>query len=151
MPRARGNSSDRGNRFNTFVSGVTFQTNPSGVTLSKGSGIQGDVMTNSGGAGYTLPFLGASGLLCDIGEVGITAGVTKIEAAYFGFSAIYFCLATAGSTNVINKSAATGAVVVTTANGFKSAGVSRVYFRYFGDAGTKLLKPVSAQYFAIGV
>jgi hypothetical protein len=151
MSRSRGNNSDRGNRFNTYVSGVTFQTNPSGVTLSKGSGIQGNVMTNSGGAGYTLPFTSASGLLCAAGQVGMTTGVTKIEAAYFGFAAIHFCIANAGVTNLMNKTGTTGHLYVTTSKAIPATGVSRVYFRWLNGGGAVIPKPVSVQYFVVGV
>lgn len=152
MARSRGNSNDRGNRVNTYISGVTFQTNPSGVTLSKNGGIQGNVMTNSGGAGYSLPFTSASGLLCAAGQVANgAAGVTKVDASYFGFSAVRFCLAIPGVTNLMNKSGTSGHVLVTTAKPIPAAGVSRVYFRFLNAAGQAIAKPASIQYFAVGV
>lgn len=108
-------------------------------------------MTNSGGAGYTLPFLGATGLLCDVGQIGITTGVTKVEASYFGFAAIHFCLASVGVTNLMNKSGTSGQIFVTTAKAIPAAGVSRVYFRWKDGGGALIAKPASVQYFAVGV
>jgi len=109
-------------------------------------------MTNSGGAGYTLPFLGATGLLMDAGQIANgAAGVTKVDAAYFGFAAIYFCLASVGVTNVMNKSGTSSHVHVTTSKAIPATGVSRVYFRVKDAAGAAVAKPCSVQYFAIGV
>jgi len=178
MPRARGNSSDRGNRFNTYVSGVTFQTNPSGVTIYKESidatyvsassvtgtvvsstnlnatTIKGTNLKNAGGTGYVLPYLGAAGLLMDVGAVDNppTTGVTKVDAAYFGFASIYFCSVSVGVTN-LQTGAVTAQAMVTTAKPIPATGVSRVYFRaYAGNvAGSVLKRPASIQYFAVGV
>ena len=166
MPRARGNTYDRGNRFNTFVSGVTFQTSPSGTTIVK-SGVTGsvvygttvkaatifvgDAVKNSTGSGYTMPFL-TTGLLAKVGQVANgAAGVTKADAAYFGLSSIYFCVASLGVTNLMNNSGTSAHVQVTTSKPIPAAGVSRVYFRVKNAAGAAVAKPCSIQYFAIGI
>ncbi len=151
MPRARGHNSQRGTRANTYISGVTFQTSPSGVTLSKGSGIQGDVMTNSAGAGYTIPHL-TTGLLMKTGGFNnnTSSGTTKADAAYFGLSAIKFCIANIACTNVMNGGTTGLTVTVTASKPIPAAGVSRVYFRVRDAAGSACKKPVSVQYFAVG-
>lgn len=158
MPRSRSRSTDRGNRFNGYISGVTFQTNPSGVTIYKGTveftTFTQDNLTNSGGAGYILPYLTASGLLMKTGAIANpeATGVTKVEASYFGMTAVKFCSANVGVTN-LQSQAASAQVVVTTSKGsiFPAAGVSRVYFRAYQGTGIALKRPASVQYFAIGV
>jgi len=165
MPRARGNNSDRGNRFNTYVSGVTLQTNPSGATIVK-SGVTATVvsatsinatkltatsLTNATGDGYTLPYL-TTGLLMKTGIMnGLTgSGSTKVDAAFFGLTGILFCIAAPAVTNQ-QCGGTTLLVRVTTANVSRpAAGVSRVYFRVCSALGTAQKKPVSVQYFAIG-
>lgn len=162
--RARGNSSDRGSRFNTYISGVTFQTSPSGSTIVKSgvtatvvsatnlnaTTITGTNLVNAAETGYVLPYSTATGKGMVTGVIAIpTAGVTKVEASYFGFTAVNFCIAQVGTTNVSNTTQA--AIVVTTSKGslFPTAGVSRVYFRAY-QAGVAMTKVASAQYFAIG-
>ena len=166
MPRARGHSAERGSLFNTYVSGVTFQSNPSGTTIVKSgvtatvvsttninaTKITGQTLVNAGGSGFVLPYVGATGLLMDAGQIANgAAGVTKVDAAYFGFAAIYFCLASVGVTNVMNKSGTSSHVHVTTSKAIPATGVSRVYFRVKDAAGAAVAKPCSVQYFAIGV
>ena len=168
MPRARGHSAERGSLFNSYVSGVTFQTNPSGTTIVKSgvtatvvsttninaTTIKGTNLKNAGGTGYVLPYLGAAGLLMAVGAVDNPpdTGVTKVDAAYFGFASIYFCAVSVGVTN-LQTGAVTAQAMVTTSKPIPATGVSRVYFRaYAGSvAGNVLKRPASVQYFAIGV
>ena len=168
MPRAHRGSTERKSRNWGWQSGVTFETIPSGTSVVN-SGVTtpvvsatninttkltAETLTNSGGAGYVLPFVGATGLLMDVGAVDNppSTGVTKIEAAYFGFTSIYFCAASVGVTN-LQTGAATAQVIVTTSKPIPATGVSRVYFRAFAGnvAGSVLKRPASVQYFAIGV
>jgi len=157
MPRLRENASARGSRFSGVISGTTFVTAPSGTTIYNTTVEAGTVGTdnlvNTGGTGYTLPYLTGTGLLMATGKVQVPAatGVTKVDAAYFGLTAVLFCvaqasalLATAGSTLAWTR--------VTTSKGtlFPTAGVSRVYFRNYMLAGAALKKNVSVQYFAVG-
>ena len=158
MPRARENASARGSRYAGVVSGTTFVTTPSGVTIYKGqvdfTTWTVDGLVNTGGTGYTLPYLSGTGLLMATGVIAnpITTGVTKVEASFFGMTAVNFCWATVGVTN-LQSQVATAQVHVTTAKEsiFTSAGVSRVYFRAYTGTGEALKRPASIQYFAIGV
>jgi hypothetical protein len=139
----------------TMLSGVTISK--AGVTASVVSGVSINTtkltatkLTNANESGYTLPYLTASGKGFATGQVANPAsGVTKVEAGYFGFTAVHFVAAWVGTTNASNVTEAV--VIVTTSKGslFPSAGVSRVYFRsYLG--GDPMAKAASIQYFAIG-
>lgn len=165
MPRSRANVYDRISHFWGKISGVTLESNPSGTTIVK-SGVTATVVSatninatkvkatqsaNAGGTGYNLPYYNAGGLLLAAGKVGMTTGTTKVDASYFGMAAVYFCVATAGVTNLMNKTGTTGHMYVTTANPIPAAGVSRVYFRWLNGLGSVIAKPVSVQYFAVGI
>jgi hypothetical protein len=145
MPRARQNVYARPSRIYGAVSGVTFETNPSGVSISKNQIAMdgGQVLPDTQRAAGTLIATGAV-------NNSTSSGVTKIEASYFGFSAILFCMAGLGVTNS-QTGAVSCQVTVTTAKPIPATGVSRVYFRTLNALGALTKKPVSVQYFAVGV
>jgi len=164
MARARRTRTESRDRYWGTRSGVTFETIASGTTISysgvtatvlsgtyiNATQLKGTQLVNATGSGYVMPFM-TTGLLAKVGSVGITTGVTKVEASYFGLSAVYFCLAALGVTNLTNTSGTSCFIQVTTAKPIPAAGVSRVYFRLRDAGGAAVVKPVSAQYFAVGV
>lgn len=157
MTILRDSSNARSSHYFENLSGVTLQTNPSGVTIYKStilsSILKTDNLANAGGIGYSLPYLneGALKLATGVVQSPAASGVTKIEASYFGLTAIKFCTAKAIALN-----GGTGSTLswtrVTTSKGslIPTAGVSRVFFRTFANSGAALKKDVSIAYFAVG-
>jgi hypothetical protein len=133
--RARHGNTARPTRFQGEVSGVTFATSPSGVTIYKN-----EVQTNDG---YILHH-DTSGEKLKMGVLACSG--TSLDRQTLGLSTINHVVATA----TVKRSGATAITVVVTAAKEAFSGATEVCFFVYHGTGIAYPSACSIQYWAVG-
>ena len=171
MPRKRENTYGRSTRLAGIISGVTFVTQPSGVTFSKNSteivsgtisgttfvtrpsGVTIDKNRLTSNSGPILPFASQTlGQKITTGVINIAGASVAVKPADLGLTTLnHFSITLlAGGATVASASSAIPVVRFPKAPPLGLSGATQLHIFFFGGNGAAISSGISVSYMAIG-